>query len=166
MVVKISVRKNLVSIVLGVISTLSLAGCDFDPYYNFDPYSIPSHKNNSIVQISSQHPTKSIFGRIVNIDEDNFAIAGGDNWRAGANFQYELIRIQDNEGNIKQLLSPIPTGYQVGDNINFNYRELLSITFSELLKQYGNSLCRRHSLCCEPLELQKGKITMDGLLLD
>ncbi len=135
-----TIKKTLASIVLTLPLVLTEVSCDT--------------KNEPTAQTQPQYEVRNISGKVVNIDEDNFPIyvlrseSGG-----GANFQYEIIRVQDNEGNIKQLLSPTPTSYQVGDNVEFNYEKTPSITFSDLLKQYGTGYT-----------LQECTIKMEGLI--
>ena len=134
------IGKTLISIVLTGALALSNVGCK-----------TKSSKN----ELATKAQIRTISGKIVNIDEDEFPIYCDI---GGSSFQYELIRIKDKEGKIKQLLSPMPTGYCVGDEVTFKYVERKSITFSELVEKYAT-----HPRFTAPL--QKGSVKMDGLLV-
>jgi len=157
-----TIKKILTSIALAGALALGGAGCDCDTRNN------ESHTpdNPSTTQTQPQYQTRNISGKIINVDEDSFPIWAKYGYGGGgANFQYELIRVQDGKGNVKQLLSPMPTGYQVGDDVTFNYTERQSITFSDLWRDYGNHQEGQGDYGGQRgFVLQKGKISMDGLL--
>ncbi len=110
--------------------------------------------------LPQQYPTEIVSGKIVSIEKDNFPIFTRSGPAAGgASFQYEHIRVRNHKGNIKQLLSPYPTGYKVGDELEFTYRIRTSVTFSELSVTYPELFKEyRHFGNCT---LQYGVIRMD-----
>lgn len=82
----------------------------------------------------------------------------------GVNFPYELIRVKNKEENIISLLSPTPTGYQVGDKVELFYRPVPSISFEELLQNYGIPEKRDVLNFHHITSLQIGTIKMDGII--
>ena len=69
-------------------------------------------------------------------------------------FQYELIRVQDDD-RIFQVLAPQPTEYNVGDNFSETIKLYLGITFDTLVSNYAFKSGRA---------LQKGTLRIDGIM--
>lgn len=161
--------KTLVAIVLSLI--IALSGCgkksgEATRYiYNDPPKQYQTKKTSGEItdEISGeitdkpvsaytlqQYQTKEISGEIIDIDEDSFAIGL---YSGGANFNFENIRIEGDDGKVYHLISPGPTSYRIGDKIqDLNFEQLPNgkISYSDLTRRTVNT--------------QFGSIEADGII--
>ena len=132
--------KTLGTIVLGL--AIGLGGCGGDS----------TETSQQTTQVQSQDQIRKISGEIVDIDEDSLAVGM---YYAGANFEIEHMRIKASNGKIYRLLFPGPSNYQVGDKVDFQYKEQSRISFEELLKSFE-----------EPkYNFQNGYFDIDGIIM-
>lgn len=164
-------KKTLTGIVLAGALAFGGEGCDVEsndqaPTKSSTKYHLTNDQPtpNQAATREPEYKTESISGKIIDVDEDSFPVwtgvidRGGAAAAAGANYQFEIIRVQDGAGNVKKLLSPRPTSYLIGDNVTFNYMQRESIAFSEIYRDYGEHKGVRSEV------FQNGLITIDGVL--
>lgn len=123
-----------------------------DTQQQYQTEEISEEISNKLVSAYTQQPyqTKTISGKIIDIDEDSFAIAL---YSGGANFNFENIRIEGDDGKVHKLISPGPTSYRIGDKIqNLNFEQLPTgeISYSDLTMRTVNT--------------QFGSIEADGII--
>ncbi len=137
--------KALGAIVLGL--TFGLVGC-------VKSTETSQKEKQETTQVQPQNQTKRISGKIINIDEDSFAI--GSSFRQGANFEFEHMRIKASDDKIYRLLFPGPSNYQVGDEVDFQYKEQSKISFKDLFRNFKES---------QIYLLQEGYFDADGIII-
>ena len=149
-------RITLYTIVLSLAVGLGVVGCDKKPNEN----NRPAYEDSQ--QTQQRYSTKNINGKIEAIDEDSFAILARDKWSGAGvgNFQYEIFRVQDENGMLHKLIMPSPSSYAVGDTFSGEYRALgeNGISFSDLFDEFGYVTCNGYPL-------QRGKIDAEGIIL-
>jgi len=119
-----SANKTLTSIVLAGALALFGAGC------GSKSSETPASGNASTAQTKMQYDIKKVYGRIVSIDEDSFAMGA---FYKGANFEFEHFRIEATDGKTYKLIFPGPSNYQVGDTVHFQYKAQPRISYQDLL---------------------------------
>lgn len=161
--------KTLVAIVLGLVIALSGCGKKSEEAfkYVFDDtqrqyqakktsgeitYKPHREITDKPVSVYTKQPyqTKKISGEIIDIDEDSFAIAF---YSGGANFNFENIRIEGDDGKLYKLINSGPTSYRVGDKIqDLNFEQLPNGKISYLDLTRGT------------VSAQIGSIEADGII--
>jgi hypothetical protein len=135
-----------------VVLSLALGLGSFDCNRNSSRTDQPVH--------SAADSVKSITGTIEAIDEDSFVFVvetpGGGG--GAANFEYEIFRVKDENGEMHKLIMPSPSSYAVGDNFSGKYRLLneKSISTQDLIGKYF-----LHSMRA----VQKGGIDAEGIII-
>jgi len=148
-----TIKRTLGTIVLGLAVGLGSVGCD-----------MKLDENNRPVEQESQqrYSTININGKIEAIDEDSFAILARDitSGSGVGNFQYEIFRVQDENGRSHRLIMPSPSSYAAGDSFSGEYRAFgeNGISFSDLFNEFGY-------VTLSGYPLQKGKIDAEGIIL-
>lgn len=142
--------------ILGI-AGITLASFLFGCYPNGTNNSESNIRKNKSVQIEPQHETKKISGKIVDIDEDSFAI--GYNWR-GANFEFEHFRIKASDGKVYKIIFPGPSNYDVGDEVDFQYRTQQRINYQDLIKDYEETKGTIYHV----FPMQEGYFDADGIV--
>lgn len=102
-----------------------------------------------------QYQTREFSGKIINIDEDSFAMYSG---YAGANFEFEHFRVETPNGSIYKLIFPGPSNYLVGDEADFEYIPQTRVSYAELGHYKGD-----FGAFASPL--QKGYFDIDGIIV-
>lgn len=139
-----------IGIVAGALA-LGGAGCDIKS-------NDKSHTNKSIHNSDTTTiQTKNISGEIVDIDEDSFAIYNNYNG-GGSNFNFEVLRIKNIDGEIYKIISPHPSSYRVGDKIETKYRPIddNKISLHQLVRENWENY--------QAFSQQKGIIEANGIL--
>ncbi|MDI3544161.1 MAG: hypothetical protein PWQ28_442 [Candidatus Woesearchaeota archaeon] len=155
-------KKKLATIVITAAVGIGSIGCS-------KPNAVILEQNSqaqNIEYVSQKDASKEgisyLSGTVVGIDEEKFSITGGGSFaKTNGDFYYEIIRVKDEDGDIKKILYPYSTPYENGDYITLHYEEKDSINYNELVKDYRYNALRT----MEPL--QKGKIEgIDGIVSD
>ena len=96
----------------------------------------PASKSQKVIeQMVSEHPVKGFRGEIIRREVSSFAIGG---YEQGANFTFETIRLQGEDGVAYRLVIPQPTSFAVGDKIAGEYVPTDFVTYDEVLDFGGN----------------------------
>ena len=158
-----TIKKTLLGLALGALLTFNVGCGSYVPKNS--PQQYPTNASEKTVDTSkkstiSKYPTKTIEGKIVDIDEDSVGsyfvdMSGG----FGADFQYEILRVEDSRGNVVKLLVPQPTTYMVGDEVKLKYTERKEITFKEMVGKYFLNHFDKFEF-----NAQKGAIHVDGIV--
>jgi len=152
---KMKIKQTLGTIVIGL--ALGLGACDY-----YDKGKKPQAIQN-IQQVPPSYQTKNITGKIVNIDEDSFAISG---YKAGVNFEFEHFRIKASDGKIYKLIFPGPSNYQVGDEVDFAYKPQSQIDFQDIIYASDKNELYSHENNYAPTVslIQEGYFNADGII--
>lgn len=147
-VIKMSMKRNLTSIVLGCALTLGIVNC-----------SGKSNENKENENFT-QYNTERISGKIIDIDEDSVGCHHAKNSYSAvaAQFEYETLFVVSEE-KVRKILAPQPTSYRIGDTFDGIIILQPKISFDELVKDYSVN-----SYSSDYEAFQKGYLKIDGIM--
>lgn len=153
-------KKKLATIVISAAVGIGSIGCSKSDSVNLEQNIQTQNIEYVSQKDASQDGINYLSGIVVGVDEEKFSVTGGGSFaKTNGDFYYEILRIKDETGNITTILFPYSTPYENGDYITLFYEETGSISYYELIKDYGYNTLK----ILEPL--QDGKIEgIDGIV--
>ncbi len=115
----------------------------------------PRYQDRTKYHAQRQEEIRTVYGKIVDIDEDSFAIGG---LYKGANFDFENLFVEA-DGKIYRLVYPGPSNYRVGDSVTFHYKPRPLVFYKDILNEGERT--RHHGF----FTLQDGSFRADGIII-
>lgn len=155
-------KKKLATIVISAAVGIGSIGCSKSDSVNLEQNIQTQNIEYVSQKDASQDGINYLSGIVVGVDEEKFSVTGGGSFaKTNGDFYYEIIRVKDEDGDIKKVLYPYSTPYEKDDKIELYYTETDSIRYDKLVKDYRYNALKT----LEPL--QKGKIDgIDGIVSD